>query len=106
MAKYLWQVSYTSEGLQGVLKDGGTGRRAAIEELVKSVGGTVECVYYAFGSDDAFIIADLPDHTAAAAAGLTVNATGLATVRTVVLLTPEEVDAAARTSVQYRPPGR
>ena len=36
---------------------------------------------------------------------LSVNAAGGATVRTVVLLTPEEVDAAAKRSVDYRPPG-
>ena len=36
---------------------------------------------------------------------LTVNAAGGATVRTTVLLTPDEVDAAAKQSVDYRPPG-
>lgn len=105
MPKFLWQVSYTPEGLQGVLKDGGTGRRAAIDQLVKGLGGTVEVFDYAFGPDDAVVIAELPDHKTAAAIGLAINAQGKAQLKTTVLLTPEEIDAAAKTSVDYRPPG-
>jgi hypothetical protein len=47
----------------------------------------------------------LPDHRAAAAAGLAVNAEGRVQLKTTVLLTPEEVDEAAKTAVDYRPPG-
>ena len=51
------------------------------------------------------MIVDLPDNESATSVALTVNAAGGATVRTVVLLTPDEVDAAAKRSVDYRPPG-
>ncbi len=105
MPKFLWQASYTSEGVQGVLKDGGTGRRAAIEKLVQGLGGRLEAFYFAFGSDDVIVVADLPDQRSAAAVGLTVNAQGRTQLKTTVLLTPEEIDEAVKTTVDYRPPG-
>jgi uncharacterized protein with GYD domain len=105
MPKYLWQVSYTSEGIKGVLRDGGTGRRAAVKQLIEGQGGQLEAFYYAFGSDDCYVIADLPDQRTATAIGLSVNADGRTRLKTVVLLTPEEIDDAAKTSVDYRPPG-
>ena len=49
---------------------------------------------------------DLPDNTTAAALGLVVSATGLAAVKTIVLLTPKEIDAAAKKQVDYTPPGQ
>jgi uncharacterized protein with GYD domain len=106
MPKYLIEANYTSEGIKGLSKEGGTSRRVAIENTIKSVGGTLEAVYYAFGKTDIYILVDLPDNASAAAIALTVGATGGATVRTVVLLTPEEVDAAAKKTPAYRAPGK
>ena len=105
MAKYLIQASYTLEGVKGVQSAGGTSRRDAIAKLAESVGGQIESFYFAFGDHDVYVIADFPDNESAAAVALTVTAAGGAAVRTVVLLTPEEVDAAAKRSVEYRPPG-
>src|ERR1017187_9215993 len=104
MPKYLWQVSYTSDGIKGVLRDGGTGRRAAIKQLTESLGGKLEAFYYAFGPDDCYVIADLPDQQTATAIGLAINADARVRLKTVVLLTPEEIDAAAKTSIDYHPP--
>jgi uncharacterized protein with GYD domain len=105
MPKYLWQASYSSEGLRGVVREGGTGRRAAAKNLVEALGGTLEAFYFAFGDADAIIIADLPDEEAATAVALAVNADDRIDLKTTVLLTSEEVDAAAKRSVEYRPPG-
>jgi uncharacterized protein with GYD domain len=105
MAKYLWQASYTLDGLHGLMKDGGTGRRAAVQKAVEGMGGKLETFYYAFGSDDVVAIVDLPDNVSAAAVALTVAAAGGATVETTVLITPEEIDAATKKSVDYRKPG-
>lgn len=105
MSKYLFIVSYSPEGLKGVLSEGGTRRRAAVEQLAESVGGSVESFYFAFGGDDAFVVCDLPDDEAAAAVGLTVGASGMASVRTITLLTPGQIDAATKRSPDYRPPG-
>src|SRR5262249_39780071 len=94
MAKYLFQGSYTVEGLRGVLREGGTKRREAVAQLVQALGGTLESFYYAYGGDDFFIIVDVPDSVTATAASLAVNATGAVQFKTIVLVTPEEVDAA------------
>jgi uncharacterized protein with GYD domain len=106
MPKYLIQANYVGEGIKGLLKDGGTSRRAAVEKLFGSVGGKIEAFYYAFGDTDLFIIADVPDNVSAAALSLTVNAVGAATAKVTVLLTPEEIDAAAKKTPSYRPPGQ
>jgi uncharacterized protein with GYD domain len=105
MPKFLFEASYTLDGVKGVQSAGGTSRRDAVAQVAESVGGQLESFYFAFGDRDAYVIVDLPDNEAAAAVALTVNAAGGATVRTVVLLTPDEVDAAAKRSVDYRPPG-
>jgi uncharacterized protein with GYD domain len=106
MPKYLVQANYVGDGIKGLLKDGGTGRRAAVEKLFSSAGGKVEAFYYAFGETDLYVIADVPDNVSAAALSLIVNAAGAATARITVLLTPEEIDAAAKKTLSYRPPGQ
>ena len=105
MPKYLIEASYTLDGVKGVQAAGGSARRDAVAEVAESVGGQLESFYFAFGDHDVYAVVDLPDNESAAAVALTVNAAGGATVRTVVLLSPEEVDAAAQRSVEYRPPG-
>jgi uncharacterized protein with GYD domain len=105
MPKYLWKASYSTEGVKGVASEGGTGRVEAVRTACESIGGTLEGFYFAFGDADAYVIADLPDNEAATAVALTVNASGRASVETVVLMTPEEVDAAAKREVNFRPAG-
>ena len=105
MPKFLFEASYTPDGVKGVQTAGGTSRSEAVAQVAESVGGTLEGFYFAFGDSDAYVICDLPDNESAAAVALTVNAAGGATVKTVVLLTPDEVDVAAERSVEYRPPG-
>jgi uncharacterized protein with GYD domain len=105
MPKYMWQVTYTSEGATGLLAEGGSGRRAAIEQMLVSVGGTLEAFYYTLGSDDLVVIGELPDNVSAAALSLTTAVGGAARSRTTVLLTAEEIDEASHRSVEYRRPG-
>lgn len=106
MAKYLLQANYVGEGVKGLLKEGGTSRRAAAEAAVRSVGGTVEAFYFAFGPTDAYVIVDVPDNMSMAALALAISASGVVKVTTTVLLTPEELDAAAQKTPSYRPPGQ
>ncbi len=106
MGKYLYQGSYTEQGLKGILKEGGSKRRETVEQLIKSMGGTLEAFYFAHGKDDFFIIVDVPDPVAAIATALMVNASGAVKLRTTVLITPEEVDQATKLTVNYRPPGQ
>ena len=105
MPKYLWQVSYNAEGTKGVLKDGGSKRRAVAEKAIKAVGGKLEAFYFAFGEADVYLIADMPDNVSVAAASMAINASGAVRIKTTVLLTPKEIDKAAKKSVSYQPPG-
>jgi uncharacterized protein with GYD domain len=106
MPKYLFQGSYTLDGVRGVLKDGGSKRRAAAQQALESVGGRVEAFYFAFGSDDVVVTVDAPDNVSVAAVSLAIAAAGGFRGRTTVLLTPEEMDQAAKKAVTYRPPGQ
>ena len=103
--KYLVIVNYNAEGMKGVLAKGGSARREVATKLATDVGGTLESFYFAFGTDDAYVVLDLPDNVSAAAIGMAVGAGGGASARTVVLLTPEEIDEAATKKPQYTPPG-
>jgi len=96
MPKYLIQANYVGDGVKGLLKEGGTSRRAATERAVKALGGTLESFYYAFGETDAYAVVDVPDNTSMAAIALTAGASGAVAVKTTVLLTPEEVDEAVK----------
>ncbi|MEP6656156.1 MAG: GYD domain-containing protein [Betaproteobacteria bacterium] len=106
MSKYLFEACYTAEGVKGLLRDGGSGRRTAIEAMLKGVGGKLECLYFALGDVDVYLIADLPDNLSAAAVALAVNQGGGATTKTVALMSVEDVDQAAKKTVAYRAPGR
>jgi uncharacterized protein with GYD domain len=105
MPRYLIEATYNAQGVTGVQSAGGSARRDAIVHLAESVGGRMETFDFAFGRSDVFTICDLPDNAAAAAVILAVNSSGAVNARTTVLLSPEEVDGAARQSADYRPPG-
>lgn len=106
MAKYMFQARYTSEGAKGVIAAGGSARREAVSKAVASVGGKLESFYFAFGGVDAFVVADLPDDVTAAAMAMAVGASGTSSTTTVKLLTPEDMDKAAKMSIAYKPPGK
>jgi uncharacterized protein with GYD domain len=103
--KFLVQASHSSDGVRGLLKEGGSARRAAVEKACASVGGALDAFYYAFGETDVVAIMDLPDNVTAAGLALVIGASGRVDIRTTVLLTPEEIDAAVKVGGDYRPPG-
>lgn len=105
MPKYLIKVCYTAEGTRGLLKEGATARRSAIQKLIEGVGGRLEAFYFAYGEDDAYVTIDMPDATAGLALSMAVNASGAVRLVSIPLITPEEVDAACRKTVPYRAPG-
>ncbi|HEV7480065.1 MAG TPA: GYD domain-containing protein [Roseiarcus sp.] len=106
MPKYLFEARYSPEGAIGLAKEGGTGRRDAVKKHLEDVGGTLESMYFALGEVDCFVIVDLPDNVSAAALSLAVNESGLIASRTIVLLTPEEMDRAGKKKVHFRAPGK
>ncbi len=105
MPRYLYEAEYTAEGSRGLLREGGTNRRAAVEEAARSIGAKVEAFYFVLGGPDVIVIVNAPDAVHAAAVSLVVNASGAVRLKTSVLLTPEEVDDAAGKSPAYRAPG-
>jgi len=105
MPKYLVQASYTADGLKGVLEKGGSSRRDVVESMATEQGGSLESFYFAFGDADVYAIIDMPDNVTTASVAMTVSASGAASARTIVLLTPEEIDEAAQKTVHYVPPG-
>jgi uncharacterized protein with GYD domain len=105
MPKFMIKASYTAEGARGLLKEGGTARRATVQKLIEGLGGKVEAFYFAYGEDDAYVITDVPDVASGLAVSLAVNASGAVRLSTIPLITPEEIDAAGKKAVQYRAPG-
>ena len=104
MPKYLVQGYYTDQGLKGLLDEGGSKRRMAVEKLAEEMGGKLEVFYFAFGSDDFFIILDLPGNIDMAAISIVAQASGMVKSRVTVLMTPEEVDQAVKRKVDFHPP--
>ncbi|MDE2938962.1 MAG: GYD domain-containing protein [Chloroflexota bacterium] len=102
MPKYLAKASYSREGLQVLIDEGGSARRDAITAAISSVGGTVESLYFAFGEDDLYVLFDVPERTLATGLGMKIAAAGVISWSTTALLTPEEVDQASNVSVDYR----
>jgi uncharacterized protein with GYD domain len=105
MAKFLIKATYTADGARGLVKDGGSGRRAAVDKAISGMGGKLESFYFALGDTDAFLVVDVSDTTAAVAVSLAVNATGAVRTSMTPLLTVEEMDAACKKTVAYRAPG-
>ena len=106
MPKYLVQATYTPEGMKGLLKEGGSKRKAAVSKAVAGMGGRLESFYYAFGAVDVFSVVELPDAATAAAVSMAIGASGLVSNTITPLLTPEEIDKAAKKIVKYRAPGQ
>jgi uncharacterized protein with GYD domain len=105
MSKFLVTASYTADGAKGLMQEGGTKRRAAATAAIESVGGSVDCFYYAFGADDVVAIADFPDDASATAVSLMINSTGAVNLKLTPLMTVEDIDAAAAKTASYRAPG-
>jgi uncharacterized protein with GYD domain len=105
MPMYLIEASYTSEGVKGVVSKGGTARRDTVGQLIGSMGGRIESFYFGFGEADVYVVCELPSAEAATALALSINQSTATKIRTVVLLTPEQVDEAAKMVPDYQPPG-
>ncbi len=105
MPKYLVHASYSVDGTKGLIQEGGTSRRSTVDQLISGMGGKMESFYFTFGDSDVVVIADMPDDEAMTALALAINASGAVNIKTTVLITPEQVDEAAKRTVAYRPPG-
>ena len=105
MPRYLITASYTAEGAKGLLVEGGSGRRAQVQQAVQGLRGKLEAMYFAYGDNDVVLIADVPDAVSGLALSLAANASGTVKITTTPLITVEEMDAACKKSVSYRGAG-
>jgi uncharacterized protein with GYD domain len=105
MPKFLAKARYNAEGARALMKEGGSSRVAAVTKAAKAIGGKIESFYFAYGGADAFVIVDAPNEAAALALSLAVNASGSVTLEMVPLITPKQMDDAAKVTVKYRAPG-
>ncbi|ABK02331.1 uncharacterized protein with GYD domain [Arthrobacter sp. PvP102] len=106
MTKYLFEANYVGEGIKGLMREGGTKRREALVQALDSVGGSLESFYYAFGDTDVLGVFEVPSSADAAALSLMINSTGSVNVRLKPLMTPEDIDDAAKKTPAYRAPGQ
>jgi uncharacterized protein with GYD domain len=106
MPRFMIIASYAPEGARGLMAAGGSARKTAVEKAVSGLGGRVETFDFAFGSDDVYTIVDMPDQESVAALALSVGGTGAVNLRTVVLMTPAQLDRAAHLHPDYTPPGQ
>lgn len=105
MAKFLIRGTYTSEGAKGLIKEGATGRKAAVQKALEGLGGRLDSMYFTFGADDVIVICDIPDTISGLALSLAVNASGAVRISTTPILSVEDVDMACKKAVNYRPAG-
>ena len=106
MPKYLVQGSYLADGAKGLLKDGGSKRVEVVQAAVEALGGSIDCIYYTFGSDDVVGIFDVANDETAAAFSIAINSTGSVQIKTTRLLTPDQIDRATQKTVNYKSPGQ
>lgn len=105
MARFMYKVSYSKEGMQGVIKEGAANRKTFIEKMAAEMGGSISSFDFAFGDTDVYVIAEMEDQITAAAVATAVAASGAATIETVVLLSADDVDRAIGKHAPYRAPG-
>lgn len=106
MSKYLFQGKYVGKGIAGLMKEGGTARRAAAEAALSSVGCQLESMYYAFGDTDVVGIVECPDQASAVAASLLINSSGAVELNMTPLMTAEDIDDAMKMKGTYHAPGQ
>ena len=106
MPKFLIQATYNSEGTKGLMKDGGTKRQAVVKKAIEDLGGKLEAFYFAFGETDCFVIVDVPDVVSGLAITMAVDSSAEVHLKTTVLISPADIDAACHKTVHYTAPGR
>ncbi len=107
MARYMYQVAYTDEAWEALVKKP-VDRVEAIKPTVRKLGGKVETAYFTFGDYDLMLIASMPDDVSAAAMSIAASAGGsIKSIKTTPLMTVREGMRAMRQAKRagYTPPG-
>src|SRR5260221_13539595 len=104
MPKFLVEATYTAEGHKGLAKDKASGRKTAIAQAVKKLGGKLDAIYFCLGENDVILITDMPEHAIAVALGSAASASGTPRTKTTELLTVEDTDEAPPKTAAYGAP--
>ena len=78
MPKFLVEATYTAEGYKGLATDKASGRKAALTQAIKKLGGKLDAMYFCLGENDVILIVDMPDHLSMAALGSAACSSGMA----------------------------
>ena len=105
MAKFLFSGAYTPSGMKGLVAEGGAERVEAAKKSLESLGGQLESFYFAMGEKDFYIIVDLPDHITATSVTMAGVMSETFSIKSVVLLTPQQMDEAVKKHPDFRAPG-
>ena len=105
MSRYMFKVTYSAAGLQGVMNEGAEHRRAFIAKMAAGMGGSLESFDFGFGETDVYAICEMPDDESAAAVAMAVGASGAGSCQTVKLMTAAQVDRARGIQTGYQAPG-
>ena len=106
MPKYMFSGSYTSEGVAGLLNEGGSARRDEAERIAGMLGGTLEAYYWCYGETDFMCIMDVPDSAKIGKLSLFIGASGTFNGKLTPLITVDEMDAICKADIgDFRLPG-
>jgi uncharacterized protein with GYD domain len=110
MPKYVSFFTYSSEAWGRMIGAPGD-RTAALRQVLDSVGGSLDAMYWMFGDHDGMVIFDVPDSVSAAAVSIAAGSSGaFKQLETHELFTQEQLGetlARAKNTTQvYRPPGQ
>jgi uncharacterized protein with GYD domain len=102
MPRYMIRSSYTPEAWADFVKNP-QNRREILRPIIEEHGGKLEAFYFAFGDDDAVVIFELPGNAEAAALAISAAAGGaLKGIKTTVLMTAEEAEAAKKLAAKFK----
>ena len=107
MPKYMFSGSYTSEGVAGLLAEGGTARRDEAARIAEMLGGTLDAYYWCYGDTDFMCIMDVPDSAKIAKLALHIGASGTFSGKLTPLISVEEMDDICNADIgNFRLPGQ
>jgi uncharacterized protein with GYD domain len=107
MPLYLVRFSYTAEAWKKLVQNP-EDRSGPVGDLIESLGGKLQGLWYAFGDHDGYLLVEAPDNVSAAAVSIAASAgAGVSSLETTVLMTVEELLEALKKAAgaTYKPPG-
>jgi uncharacterized protein with GYD domain len=90
MPKYLALFSYSDAAMAAMIENP-EDREPAVRRVVESVGGTLESLYWMFGTHDGLAVVDVPDSVTMAGISSAIRSTGTVVSETHELFTTGDI---------------